>query len=61
VLPAGTSEPSARTAQLEMVVLPVLTANRKRPSCVISTQHGAVCASASGEPPMELRASRSRR
>src|ERR1700704_668484 len=38
-----------------MVVLPVLTAKRNRPSCEISTQHGAVWPSAYGEPPIELR------
>ena len=32
----------------------VLTANRKRPSWLISTQHGAVWLSANGEAPIEL-------
>src|ERR1700722_3768985 len=32
----------------------VFTANRTRPSCEISTQHGAVCRSANGEAPIEV-------
>src|SRR5712692_1746405 len=39
-----------------MLVLPVLTANRCLPSCVTSTQHGAVWPSAYGDAPIELRA-----
>src|SRR5579872_2545990 len=37
-----------------MVVLAVLTVKRKCPSCEISTQQGAVCASAYGDDPIEL-------
>src|SRR3954447_429127 len=34
----------------------VFTVNRKRPSWLISTQHGAVCRSANGEAPIEASA-----
>src|SRR4029077_2541952 len=37
-----------------MLLLAVLTVNRKRPSWLISTQHGAVCLSANGDSPIEL-------
>src|SRR6266550_1474351 len=37
-----------------MVPDPVFTVNRKRPSWLISTQHGAVCRSANGEDPIDF-------
>src|ERR687888_1618552 len=37
-----------------MLLLPVLTAKRKRPSCEISTQHGAVWRSGKGDPSIPL-------
>ena len=39
-----------------MLELAVLTANRYRPSWLISTQHGAVWRSANGDEPIEVRA-----
>jgi hypothetical protein len=50
VLPSNVSVPSAAIEKREMLGTAVLTVNRKFPSCVISTQQGAVCLSAKGEP-----------
>jgi len=52
VLPSRVSVPSAPIEKREMLGTAVLTVNRNLPSCVISTQHGAVCLSANGEPSM---------
>src|SRR6266851_2773514 len=52
VLPSKVSVPSAPIENREMLGTAVLTVNRKLPSCVISTQRGAVCLSANGEPSM---------
>ena len=38
-----------------MLLLAVLIVNRKRPSWLISTQHGAVSLSANGEAPIDCR------
>src|SRR6266480_4447574 len=37
-----------------MLPLAVLTVNKKRPSRLISTQHGAVCRSGKGEDPIDV-------
>ena len=42
MLPSSTSDPSGLIWKLEIVADAVLTANRNRPSWLISTQHGAV-------------------
>src|SRR6202035_5835418 len=56
VLVTRLKEPSAWMRYDEMVVLAVFTVQRYRPSCEISTQHGAVWPSAKGEDPIELSA-----
>src|SRR2546430_7388740 len=56
VLPSRVSVPSAPIEKREILGTAVLTVNRKLPSCVISTQHGAVCLSANGEPSIEASA-----
>src|SRR5713101_7444880 len=53
VLPSKVSVPSAPIEHREMLGTAVLTVNRNLPSCVISTQHGAVCLSANGDPSIE--------
>src|SRR5579862_2917099 len=50
VLPSRVSVPSAAIWYREISPDPVFTVNRNWPSGVISTQHGAVCWSANGEP-----------
>src|SRR5262245_48908729 len=45
-------------AKLEMLGTAVLTVKRNRPSWVISTQQGAVCWSAKGDDPMDVRSAR---
>ena len=52
--PGSAATRSRGSGSCEIVVLPVFTANRYRPSCEISTQHGAVCWSANGEPPIDF-------
>ena len=54
VLPMRESVPFARIRYLEIVVLPVFTVNRYRPSWEISTQHGAVWPSGNGEPVIDF-------
>src|SRR5664279_2201952 len=55
VVPIRVSDPSRPMAYRERLADPVLTANRYFPSWLISTQHGAVCPSGTGESPIERR------
>src|SRR5260370_20224098 len=55
VLRSRLSEPSAAIAKREMLLLAVLTVKRICPSWLISTQHGAVCKSANGDEPIDVK------
>ena len=57
-MPCRTSEPSCLIAYDDTVAEPVLTAKSHLPSWLISTQHGAVWPSGTGESPIELRTPR---
>src|SRR5208282_3766124 len=54
VLPSSVSAPPGAIEYREISPDPVFTVNRNWPSWVISTQQGAVCWSANGEPPIEV-------
>src|ERR1700722_5871626 len=54
VEPSRLRGPSGLIAWEEMLGCAVFTANRNRPSCEISPQHGAVCRSANGELPIDV-------
>src|SRR3569832_2736014 len=56
VLPSRVSLPSPWIRKREIEGTAVFTVNRYWPSCVISTQLGAVWLSANGEPPIDFRA-----
>src|SRR5664279_4216494 len=58
VVPMSDSDPSRPMAYRERLPDPVLTANKYLPSWLISTQHGAVCPSGTGESPIERRTPR---